>query len=93
MTISEKSYKDLKEYWDFQRTKEYNWEKICHMCDNMESKFIFTNDNNGLAGITGMELKKNLWNHIKESEFEIPPKSWIPKDKKYRLWNEKYTLE
>lgn len=82
MAITEESYKDLKEYWDFQRTREYNWEKLCEVCANVESNFAFTN------GKSGDELRDTLWNKIDQSEFEKPPKGWVPQDKKYRLWNE-----
>ena len=30
----------------------------------------------------------DLLNKIKPDEFEEPPKGWIPKNEKYRLWNE-----
>ena len=36
----------------------------------------------------GDELVEHLWNKIDPSEFEKPPKDWVPKDKKLRLWNE-----
>ena len=30
-----------------------------------------------------------FWNKIKERDkFEEPPKAWIPKNEKLRLWNE-----
>jgi hypothetical protein len=31
MAISEKEYKELKEYWDYQRKVEYNREKVYYM--------------------------------------------------------------
>ena len=34
--ITNKSYKDLKEYWDFQRKKEYNREMVFGMADQFE---------------------------------------------------------
>ncbi len=82
MAISEKSYNELKEYWDFQRIKEYNWEKICEIVDEIEDKFAFTH------GKSGLELKENLWNKIHQDEYEMPPKGWVPKDTKWRLWYE-----
>nr|BAR35140.1 hypothetical protein [uncultured Mediterranean phage uvMED] len=82
MAISEKSYKDLKEYWDYQRIREYNWEKLCEVCNNISNNFVFSN------GKHGDELIESLWNKIDPSEFEKPPKDWVPKDKKLRLWNE-----
>ena len=82
MPISEKDYYDLKEYWDFQRIREYNYEKLCEVCNNISNNFVFSN------GKHGDELVEHLWNKIDPSEFEKPPKDWVPKDKKLRLWNE-----
>ena len=31
VSIQPKDYKELKEYWDFQRKKEYNKEKVMKM--------------------------------------------------------------
>ena len=39
MAISEKEYNELKEYWDFQRKKEYNKEKYLKMCDKFSGRF------------------------------------------------------
>ena len=36
--ITNKSYKDLKEYWDFQRKKEYNREMVFGMADQFEGR-------------------------------------------------------
>lgn len=82
MAIAETHYNELKEYWDFQRKREYNYEQLCNVCDNIGSNFRFTNGKNG------EELKNDLWNKIQPDEYEEPPKDWVPQDEKYRLWNE-----
>ena len=43
MPISEKDYYDLKEYWDFQRIREYNYEKLCEVCNNISNNFVQEN--------------------------------------------------
>ena len=53
MAIAENHYNELKEYWDFQRKREYNYEQLCNVCDNIGSNFRFTNGKNG------DELKKD----------------------------------
>ena len=40
MAIQEKEYKELKEYWDFQRKKEYNKEKVYNMADKFEGRIF-----------------------------------------------------
>ena len=31
-----------------------------------------------------------LWTKIPQSEYEDPPKWWVPENEKYRLWNEEW---
>ena len=33
-------------------------------------------------------MKKHLWDRIQPSEYEEPPKDWVPEDPKFKLWNE-----
>ena len=54
--ITNKSYKDLKEYWDFQRKKEYNREMVFNMAESFEGRVY--ND----FGMVNLEDMKNLQN-------------------------------
>ena len=81
--ITKESYKDLKEYWDYQRKIEYNKEQIYMMAERFEGRAY-----NDFGPVHIDEVKELLWNKIKPDEFEEPPKGWIPKNEKYRLWNE-----
>ena len=38
MAITKQSYKDLKEYWDYQRKVEYNKEVVHYMADKFEGR-------------------------------------------------------
>jgi hypothetical protein len=35
-------------------------------------------------------MKQMLWTKIPQSEYEDPPKWWVPENEKYRLWNEEW---
>ena len=85
MAIPEKEYYDLKEYWDFQRKKEYNREKVIKMCDSFGGKLY---DQFGQVPL--QEIKDTIWTRIPQSEYEEPPSDWVPEDPKYRLWNEEW---
>ena len=81
--ITKKSYEDLKEYWDYQRKIAYNKEMVFMMADNFEGRVY---NDFGMLHID--DVKTKLWDKIPPSEYEDPPKGWIPKDPKFRLWNE-----
>ena len=85
MAISEKEYNELKPYWDFQRKKEYNKERIFAMADKFEGR-AFTE----FGPVNIEEMKQMLWTKIPQSEYEDPPKWWVPENEKYRLWNEEW---
>ena len=38
MAITKQSYKDLKEYWDYQRKVQYNKEVVYRMADRFEGR-------------------------------------------------------
>jgi|TARA_R100000657_G_C4599105_1_gene55502 hypothetical protein len=78
--ITNKSYKDLKEYWDFQRKKEYNREMVFNMAESFEGRVY--ND----FGMVNLEDMKNLlWHRVKPEDYEEPRKGWVPEDPKYRF--------
>ena len=85
IAIQPKEYEELKEYWDFQRKKEYNKEKVFEMADRFEGR-IFSE----MGPVSIDEMKQMLWTKIPMEEYEEPPKSWVPADEKYRLWNEEW---
>ena len=85
MAISKKSYKELKEYWDYQRLLEYNRELLRHRLKNVQ-KTVFSQY--GEVDTTNMFY--NIWDKIKSSDYEKPSKEWIPKNEKYRFeWENK----
>jgi hypothetical protein len=83
MAIPEKEYIELKEYWDFQRKKEYNKEKVIKMCESFGGRLY---DQFGQVPL--QDIKDTIWTKIPQSEYEEPPKNWIPENPKYRLWSE-----
>ena len=80
MAIQEKDYKDLKEYWDYQRKIEYNKECVYKMAEKFEGRAY-----NDFGPIHIDDVKTMLWDKIKSTEYEDPPKSWIPRDPKFRF--------
>tara|TARA_B100000929_G_scaffold290709_1_gene285523 strand:+ start:3460 stop:3825 length:366 start_codon:yes stop_codon:yes gene_type:complete len=80
MAIQEKDYKDLKEYWDYQRKIQYNKECVHRMAEKFEGRAY-----NDFGPIHIDDVKTMLWDKIKSTEYEDPPKHWIPKDPKLRF--------
>ena len=81
--ITKEQYEDLKEYWDYQRKIAYNKEMVFMMADNFEGRVY---NDFGMLHID--DVKTKLWDKIPPSEYEEPPKDWVPKDPKFKLWNE-----
>ena len=68
--------------WDYQRMLEYNKEQLMNKISSLL-------DNTFISDVTEEEMFEVFWNKIKERDkFEEPPKAWIPKNEKLRLWNE-----
>ena len=78
--ITKESYKDLKEYWDYQRKIAYNKEMVFMMADNFEGRVY---NDFGMVGID--EMKDLLWTRVKPEDYEEPRKGWVPEDPKYRF--------
>ena len=87
MAIQQDEYLKLKDYYDFQRKKEYNKEKVMKMCEQMGGKLY---DEYGQVPL--QVVKDTIWTRIPQEEYEEPPKDWIPEDPNYRLWNEEGSL-
>ena len=80
MMIEKKDYERLKEYYDFQRKKEYNKEQLMYVCGHV-------------AGEEPNKLFDLMWLEFEEKDYQEPPKHWIPKDPKYQLWYEDGKLD
>jgi|TARA_B100001964_G_scaffold236464_1_gene298220 hypothetical protein len=85
MTIKPEEYKDLKEYWDFQRKIEYNKEKLRLMTKEMTGKVY-----NQFGMLDENELFDSLWCKLPQEAYENPHPSWVPENETYRLWNEEW---
>ena len=83
MAISEKDYKELKEYWDYQRKVEYNREKVYHMAER-----IAANTYTEFGRLPIDEVQSILWSKIESSVYDDPPRGYIPENPEYRLWSE-----
>ena len=71
--IDPEEYDRLKEYYDFQRKKEYNREQLQTAIDEME----------GRIGLT-MSFDE-IWSRIEEKDLQEAPNNWVPKDPKLRI--------
>ena len=72
-----KSYKDLKEYWDYQRKKNTIKKWYLIWLNNFEGRVY--ND----FGMVNLEDMKNLlWHRVKPEDYEEPRKGWVPEDPK-----------
>jgi len=80
MPITSAQYKDMKEYWDYQRKVQYNREVIYNIADQMKNKAY-----NEFGPMSIEEVKKHLWDRVETDDYEDPPKGWIPEDDKLRF--------
>ena len=78
--IDKESYKDLKEYWDYQRLLEYNRELLKARLDQMKGS-VFTQ----LGEVDTSEMYDRIWTNIKSEDLEKPPAAWIPENTDYRF--------
>ena len=69
MTIPRDKYDELKPFYDFQRQKEFNkdWcravvQKVCSLAD-------------GILGENEDSATELLWEHLKEEDYQTPPKN------------------
>jgi hypothetical protein len=80
LMISKQSYKDLKEYWDYQRLLEYNREKIKDKLERVEGR-VFSQ----FGPVKTNDLFNDIWINVESSDLETPPVGWIPKNKDLRF--------
>ena len=78
--ITKKDYKDLKEYWDYQRKVEYNKEVVHNMADQFEGRVY-----NDFGAVNLNDMKDLLWTRVKAEDYENPRKGWVPLNEKYRF--------
>src|SRR5210317_1768156 len=78
--ITKKDYKDLKEYWDYQRKVEYNKEVVHNMADQFEGRVY-----NDFGAVNLNDMKDLLWTRVKSEDYENPRKGWVPLNEKYRF--------
>ena len=81
--ITKESYKDLKEYWDYQRKVQYNKEMVFSMANDFEGRVY-----NEFGMVDLNEMKQMLWNRVKPEDYEEPRKGWVPEDPKLRFEDE-----
>ena len=78
--ITKESYKDLKEYWDYQRKIAYNKEMVFMMADNFEGRVY-----NDFGMVSLDDMKDLLWTRVRPEDYEEPRKGWVPEDPKLRF--------
>ena len=78
--ITKESYKDLKEYWDYQRKVQYNKELVFSMADEFEGRVY-----NEFGMVDIKQMKELLWTRVKPEDYEEPRKGWVPEESKLRF--------
>ena len=72
-----KEYERLKEYYDFQRKKEYNTEQLENAILEVEKK----------TGISVLSFDE-IWSRLDEKDYQETPNNWVPRDPKWRIQGE-----
>ena len=75
MVINLKEYEELKEYYDFQRKKEYNREQLQDAILEIETR-------------TNLSLESSfdeMWSRLDEKDYQEAPNNWVPRDPKWRI--------
>jgi hypothetical protein len=75
--ISLEEYKNLKEYYDFQRKKEYNREQLEDAIEEVAKR----------TGLTVLSFDE-MWSRLEEKDYQEAPNNWIPRDPKWRIQGE-----
>ena len=73
--ITEEQYRDMPEYWDYQRKIEYNKEKCMTACEKIMEHFGDVED-----GKDAEEMFQTMWHKIEPEDYDEPPLDWIPKN-------------
>ena len=75
--ISLDEYEKLKEYYDFQRKKEFNREQLQDAMTQIEEKL----------GIMTLSFDE-IWSRLDEKDYQETPNNWVPRDPKWRIQGE-----
>ena len=75
--IEKKDYERLKEYYDFQRKKEYNREQLEDAIEEVKKR----------TGLTVLSFDE-IWSRLEEKDYQEAPNNWIPRDPKWRIQGE-----
>ena len=75
--ISLEEYKNLKEYYDFQRKKEYNPEQLEDAIEEVAKR----------TGLTVLSFDE-MWSRLEEKDYQEAPNNWVPRDPKWRIQGE-----
>lgn len=75
--ISLDEYEKLKEYYDFQRKKEFNREQLQDAMTHIEEKI----------GIMALSFDE-IWSRLDEKDYQETPNNWVPRDPKWRIQGE-----
>lgn len=79
--ISKLEYDNLKEYWDYQRKIQYNRERVQQIAEQYDGRIVMPE-----FGMLGeKEIFDIMWNKVKSSDYDDPPKDWIPNDDSLRF--------
>ena len=68
-----KEYEKLKEYYDFQRKKEYNREQLRDAIEEVEKRIGFS-----------MSFDE-IWSRMEEKDYQEEPNKWVPKYPEWRI--------
>ena len=74
-------YTDLKEYYDYQRKIQYNRERVEKIAETYDGRIAMPE----YGMLTEKEIFDIMWNKVKPSDYDDPPKDWIPSDDKLRF--------
>ena len=72
--ITKEEYKDLKEYYDYQRKIQYNRERCEKIAEDFEGRIVMPE----VGMLSETEIFNIMWNKIKPSDYDDPPKDWVP---------------
>ena len=78
--ITKEKYREMKEYYDYQRKVAYNKEVVLNMADKFEGRVY-----NDFGMVDIGEMKNLLWTRVKPEDYEEPRKGWVPEDESLRF--------
>ena len=78
--ITKEDYKNLKEYYDYQRKQAYNKEVVFAMAEKFEGRVY-----NDFGMVNMKDMKDLLWVRVKPEDYEEPRKGWVPQDESLRF--------